>query len=86
MLSFVYLYLYNLSCANLHNPKLKHILFSLFVGTLVGVSVYGIHRNATVWENPDVSQGVILSKSLCSESSQVYIIEVGRKPRKTVEC
>ena len=28
----------------------------MLAGCLVGTSVYGIHMNATVWENPYVSQ------------------------------
>lgn len=34
----------------------KDVFCLLFVGSRIGTSVYGIHRNAVVWENPDVSQ------------------------------
>lgn len=41
-----------IACNNYNNST--HVsIFS--AGCLVGTSVYGIHRNATVWENPNVS-------------------------------
>lgn len=38
------------------------------VGSYVGANVYGIHRNPGVWENPDVSQPITLTKNsrLCT--------------------
>lgn len=34
----------------------KDVFCLFFVGSRIGTSVYAIHRNEVVWENPDVSQ------------------------------
>lgn len=54
----------------------KKTLFFSLAGCYVGTSVFGIHRNAAVWENPNVSdndapqpnhfQGDKLSKASCA--------------------
>ena len=33
-----------------------HFVLLLFVGSHIAISVYSLHRNATVWENPEVSK------------------------------
>lgn len=39
----------------MYNPNTNSFFFML-VGFRVGTSVYAIHRNAAIWENPNVSE------------------------------
>lgn len=47
------------------------------VGSYVGANVYGIHRNPDVWENPDVSQPITLTKNsrLCTSYVNVELTD-----------
>lgn len=80
------------SCLNGHNKKKIWLaaekcpvwFFYFSVGSLVGTSVYALHRNATVWENPNVSKAY--DEDAWTRSTSVHLSITIFHQRGWVEC